>query len=49
MQEQRKNPAFPQIEKKRFAVTEEESTVPAKRDKAVCRNRGRIHRSRKER
>ncbi|MDG5786588.1 hypothetical protein QA612_03730 [Evansella sp. AB-P1] len=49
MQEQRKNPPFTQREIKRFAGTEEESTVPANREKAVCRNRGRIHRFRKQR
>ncbi|MDG5786587.1 hypothetical protein QA612_03725 [Evansella sp. AB-P1] len=47
MQEQRKNPPFPQTLKKRFAGTEEESTVPTNIEKEVCRNRGRIQRSRK--
>ncbi|MDG5786589.1 hypothetical protein QA612_03735 [Evansella sp. AB-P1] len=47
MQEQRKNPPFPQREIKRFAGTEEESSVPANREKEFCRNRGRIQRSRK--
>ncbi|MDG5786215.1 hypothetical protein QA612_01840 [Evansella sp. AB-P1] len=49
MQSQRKCPAFLQREKKRFAVTEEMSSVPAKREKEVCRNRGSSQRSCKER
>ncbi|MDG5789286.1 hypothetical protein QA612_17640 [Evansella sp. AB-P1] len=48
MQEQRKDPPFLQRVKKRFAGIEEGSTVPAKSEKEVCRNRGRIHRSCKE-
>ncbi|MDG5786600.1 hypothetical protein QA612_03790 [Evansella sp. AB-P1] len=34
--------------KKRFAVTEEVASVPAKSEKEICRHRGSSHRSCKE-
>ncbi|MDG5787959.1 hypothetical protein QA612_10710 [Evansella sp. AB-P1] len=49
MRERRKDPLFLQRVKKEFAGTEEGSTVPAKREKEVCRHGGRIHCSCKER
>ncbi|MDG5787360.1 hypothetical protein QA612_07620 [Evansella sp. AB-P1] len=48
MQAQRKSPAFLQRVKKRFAGTEEGSSVAAKSKKENCRNGGKIPRSRKE-
>ncbi|MDG5788971.1 hypothetical protein QA612_16055 [Evansella sp. AB-P1] len=45
MQAQRKDPSFLQRVKKRFAVTEEVSPVPAKSEKEVCRHRGSIPRA----
>ncbi|MDG5788946.1 hypothetical protein QA612_15930 [Evansella sp. AB-P1] len=40
MRAQRKGPAFLQRVKKRFAGTEEGSSVPAKGEKEICRYRG---------
>ncbi|MDG5786456.1 hypothetical protein QA612_03065 [Evansella sp. AB-P1] len=42
MQEQRKRPAFLQRVKKRFAGTEEVSSVPTKSEKEVCKHRGEV-------
>ncbi|MDG5787372.1 hypothetical protein QA612_07685 [Evansella sp. AB-P1] len=44
LQERRKNPALLQRVKKRFAGTEEESSVATKGKKEICRHRGRIQR-----
>ncbi|MDG5786917.1 hypothetical protein QA612_05390 [Evansella sp. AB-P1] len=48
MQARRKCPAFLQRVEKRFAGTEEVSSVPAKSEKEVCGNRGSIQRACKE-
>ncbi|MDG5787960.1 hypothetical protein QA612_10715 [Evansella sp. AB-P1] len=48
LQARRKDPLFLQRVEKKFAGMEEGSTVPAKREKGVCGNGGRIHCSCKE-
>ncbi|MDG5787984.1 hypothetical protein QA612_10835 [Evansella sp. AB-P1] len=48
LQARRKDPLFLQRVKKKFAGTEEGSTVPAKSGKEVCGHGGRIHCSCKE-